>query len=158
MSKSFSITNRKGQSFEVIVDDDMFDSVMKHKWHIAVCAGRPYVSRTVDKKPYRLHWDIVGLPPKGMHTDHINGNPLDNRRGNLRLCSLEENVRNVGAYRTNTSGYKGVSRHKTTGRWIAQSSVGGKKHYIGLFDTIQDAYSAYCNFVRVHHGEFANFG
>lgn len=90
--------------------------------------------------------------------DHINGDPLDNRRSNLRLATHAENQRNKGRYSNNTSGYKGVSWAKKENKWQAQISFNGKVKYLGYFATAEDAYESYCKAAKELHGEYANLG
>lgn len=90
--------------------------------------------------------------------DHINGDKTDNRIANLREATHVENEWNDGKQKNNTSGRKGVSFEKATGRWRANIGVNGKCISIGRFDTIEDAYEAYCEAGRRLHGEFFNPG
>lgn len=89
--------------------------------------------------------------------DHINGNPLDNRWVNLRVCSGPQNVCNRKMSKHNTSGFKGVSETKR-GRYAAQIAFQRKTYYLGTFDTPEEAHRAYCEAAVRLHGEFANFG
>ena len=58
------------------------------------------------------------MPEETEEVDHINGDKKDNRWSNLRLASHAENNQNKPLSTSkNTSGIKGVSFHKTTGRW-----------------------------------------
>lgn len=86
--------------------------------------------------------------------DHINGNKTDNRPSNLREATSAQNLKNTGKPATNTSGFKGVSRFKQTGRWSAKARVDGKLHHIGYFDTPSEASEAYTRFAKVSHGQF----
>lgn len=88
--------------------------------------------------------------------DHINGDPLDNRRINLRICTHTENMQNQRLPKNNTSGFKGVSAWK--GRWMAQIMARGKHRVLGMFSTPEEAHVAYCEAAKALHGEFANFG
>lgn len=119
----------------------------------------------VSNKKYhiRLHRVIMSrmlerelLPTE--HVDHIDGNGLNNMRSNLRLATRTENVRNSKRPVTNTSGYKGVSWHKARNKWRATIQVNNKHIHLGLFDTPEEAYAAYCEAAIKYHGEFANFG
>lgn len=102
----------------------------------------------------RLVWYYVhGKWPDG-EIDHINRNPADNRIANLRIASHHENMQARVEYRTPKSGYRGV--HKVmSGRYQAQISVGGKKRHLGIFDTKDEAYAAWCAAALVLRGQFA---
>ena len=99
-----------------------------------------------------LHRVIMGVEDRWSLVDHINGNPLDNRRENLRVCSQQENSCNRGKNSNNKSGYKGVSWNKQCEKWRA--AINGK--HIGIFDTPEEAHQAYCEAARELHNEFAH--
>jgi hypothetical protein len=89
--------------------------------------------------------------PNGMHTDHINGNCLDNRRGNLRVCTQAENKRNLSLSKRNSSGFKGVYWSKERNKWHVRA---GSKH-IGRYNNIIDAAKAYNQAAISMFGEYA---
>ena len=95
---------------------------------------------------------------KGELADHINGNPLDNRRANLRVATPLQNSHNRGVRRDSVSGYKGVRWIERKKRWVAFISINGKMTYLGMFTTPELAHAAYCEAAKKYHGEFANFG
>ena len=106
---------------------------------------------------HRLIWLMqYGYIPDGI--DHINGNRSDNRIENLRAASVSENSMNAKKRSDNTSGIKGVSLDKRSGKWLARCTVAGKKNHIGLFKNINDAAEAVRLFRENNHGEFANHG
>ena len=105
------------------------------------------------KRTY-LHRYITGATG-GMQVDHINGDRLDNRSENLRVCLNEENSRNKGPNKKNKSGYKGVYFNKSTGKWIAQLTVNYKCRHLGTFETAEEAALAYNKAAKQFHGEFA---
>lgn len=87
--------------------------------------------------------------------DHVHGIGIDCRRKELRLCSRSQNSWNSGKRPNNTTGYKGVSyteRYKHP--YIAYFRYLGKRITIGRFDTVEEAYAAYCETVKQYHGEF----
>jgi hypothetical protein len=89
--------------------------------------------------------------------DHVNGDTLDNRRSNLRVCSQQENLRNrainVGRQ------YKGVVYDKTrqgkTHPWIARITVDGRTKYLGVFRLAIAGAFAYDDAARKYYGKFA---
>jgi len=89
--------------------------------------------------------------------DHINGNTLDNRKINLRVCSHRENTANRCLGRNNTTGFKGVTQVGPD-RWAASIGSEGRVYYLGAFDSPEKAHVAYCEAAAWLHGEFANFG
>lgn len=95
-----------------------------------------------------------GFLPKEI--DHINRNPLDNRIENLRAATHAQNCRNRGLYASNTSGFKGVSFHKTTGKWIAGIRANGKWTHLGLFESAETAAERRRQAEIDLFGEFAN--
>ena len=101
-----------------------------------------------------MHRAIMEITSK-LQTDHINGNGLDNRRKNLRVCTHQENVINSRKQKNNTSGYKGVGWEKRRKKWIARITKSGKNKYLGQFDTAKQAYAAYCEAAKELHKDFA---
>jgi len=93
---------------------------------------------------------------KRQRVDHRNRNRLDNRRSNLRFCTLQENNRNINMRKDNTSGYKGVSLDKTTGHWKPLVYVDGKAKTCGQFKDKHHAALAYDLWATFFHKEFAS--
>lgn len=92
--------------------------------------------------------------PAGMTVDHVNRNPLDNRRSNLRLASLAQQARNRAVVNPD-SGYKGVCWRKQKKRWQAKIKVNGKQVWSHMADTPRLAAIAYDEKALELHGEFA---
>ena len=104
---------------------------------------------------HRIIWHMNNGPiPDGMVIDHVNGNRADNRLENLRLCSRAENTVNRPMQSNNTSGYRGVSFYRNTGKWSAQIKKGSRNIRIGYFDTPEEAAEAYMAKAMELHGEF----
>ena len=87
--------------------------------------------------------------------DHINGNGLDNRKENLRLCNSTQNAANTGLWSTNTSGYKGVRLQKRTGKYEAYIIIKNRPNHLGTFTDAKLAAQAYNNAALNIFGEFA---
>lgn len=88
--------------------------------------------------------------------DHINRNPLDNRRDNLRLCSRSENNKNIRKKRQTKNNFKGLSLNKI-GTWRVEITSQRTRYYLGTFDTEAEARAAYIGAAKVLHGDFACF-
>jgi hypothetical protein len=107
---------------------------------------------------HRLAWLYVhGSWPDNL-IDHINGDPLDNRICNLRLCDHSLNMANRGAPANNTSGVKGVVWDRSRGKWAARICVNYKTINLGRFDNIGAAASAYSKAASRYFGEFGRDG
>lgn len=122
------------------------------------CIDSGYVRLSVAGKIYkghRLAWFYTyGEWPSG-DIDHVNGDKSDNRICNLRKASRGQNMMNIGLKKHNTSGYKGVSYYRKTGKWKAQIQSNGKKVGLGYFDDIRDAAEAYIFAALELHGDYA---
>lgn len=135
-----------------IVDAADFHSLGCHKWSSSG-SSRMYAARRCDGKTVYMHRLLVGALADE-EVDHINGNPLDNRRSNLRVASRAQNMANsIG--RCGSSKYKGVCRKKQTGRWSAQIGQEGRGTHLGYFDKEEDAAAAYDQAAVSTYGEFA---
>lgn len=147
---SYILTNR---GVRVKVDDEDKENLSKYKWSLS--RGYAYTSIKADDvwRATPMHMLIMGTP-KGHHTDHINGNTLDNRKGNLRICTPAENGRNRKLNYNNKSGYKGV--HKVSkNRWQARIVLSGEKINLGLYKSAFQASEAYNSAAKKYFREFA---
>ena len=109
-----------------------------------------------DKRYYahRLaYYFCTGIDPGENHIDHIDGNGLNNKFANLRLATSAQNSFNQKTRADNTSGYKGVTKHRN--KWKVQITAHGFYYHLGTFDTPELAHMAYCKAAAELHGEFA---
>ena len=141
------LTNSKSVA---LVDTKDYKRVNQFHWYLHT---RGYAYGMAEKKHISMHRFIL-KPPHRMMTDHINGNGLDNRRSNLRICTNKQNQGNANVRIDNKSGYRGVSI--SNGKFIASIRINGKKVHLGYFINSIDAAIAYNNAAIKEFGEFAN--
>jgi hypothetical protein len=141
--------------FDVIIDDDMAETVLQYKWHVQSRHRGIYFAATIAgekrKKTVFLHRFIMGNP-EGKFVDHRFGNHFDNRRENLRICDVRENSRNSKLFATNTSGYRGVTRRGE--KWEANIRCDNRVKYLGRYNTAEEASAVYEEAAKELFGEF----
>lgn len=152
MTKEIKLTKGK----VTLVNDEDFEWLNQWRWHSA--KGERYAGRRdmKTKKIILMHRQIMN-PPADMVVDHKNGDTLDNRKNNLRICTKAENQRNHKRLKNNTSGYTGVSFRKDTKKWFAHigDKLSGTFGHLGNFLTPEDAARAYDKKAGEVFGEFA---
>lgn len=106
-----------------------------------------------------IHFSVANFllnTPKGKIGDHIDCDPLNNRRNNLRIATNGENSRNVPKTSAKRSSiYKGVCWHKRKNKWIAMCAINSRNKFLGYFDDEIEAAKAYDLSAKELHGEFA---
>lgn len=151
MSKNIALSQGK----VALVDDTDHQWLSQWKWHYH-CMG--YAARHIrcngKRTTIAMHQMILN-PPLGLEPDHINGNGLDNRRSNLRLCTRRQNNMNAKKQAGCSSIYKGVSWHKHSRQWRAQIRINSQQHHLGLFNDEREAAIVYDKAALEHFGEFA---
>jgi hypothetical protein len=131
----------------LVDDEDVTLHVQGRGW--TVNSGG-YVHATIQGIQRPLHRLLMGLEPGDpRQVDHINGNRLDNRRCNLRVCTARENRRNARKRKDNTSGFKGVIRVGRDGTYRAVLAIGG-------FSSAEEAAKVYDTLAEVAYGEYAH--
>lgn len=145
----YKMTTSNGTA--ILIDEQDYERVSKYSWCLNK-AGYPVAN--ISHKVTRISRFILGLNDNTKLVDHINGNPLDNRRNNLRICTNTENARNCKLSKNNTSGYVGVRLEKS-GRWRARIMVDHKEIYLGTYETKEEAIKARQEAEKKYYGEFA---
>lgn len=136
----------KGQF--TFVDKEDFERVNQFKWYALQDRIGFYAERKEKDKDgkFTIHLKLQNYimhPPKGMIVDHINGDKLDNRKINLRVCTYSQNQMNRKVPVNNKTGYKGVDFYKKNGKFRAMIFVSSKRLFIGYYDTAKEAAKAY---------------
>lgn len=141
------------------VDDEDYGILSERRWSLSL-KGYPRTGTTnrAFMPGKRQAWpqmhQVILWCPKGMEIDHIDGNPLNNQKSNLRVCTRSQNMMNRGKTKANTSGFKGVHFHKRSKKWTARIQKDGNRSHIGSFDKPEEAHEAYRESAKKLHGEF----
>lgn len=140
-----------------VVDDDDYEKVSAYRWHsVRNKNGNWYGKRTTwpERKHMPMQNFIMGVAV-GVQVDHINGNSLDNRKVNLRICTHQQNRCNGHKKPRSNTGFKGVYLRRGN-RYMSQIKAFGNSIYIGMFDNPVDAAHAYDSKAIEIFGEFAS--
>ena len=129
------ILGNRSKYLVALIDLEDVDKVKDHKWRML---KNGYVSTQINKKIIYLHRLIMDCP-EDMNVDHINHNKLNNKKYNLRICTIQENNRNHRLHKSNTSGINGVSWNNTSDCWCSFISVDNKTVYLGSSTNIDEA-------------------
>lgn len=145
-------------SLYACVDDDDFQLLKRYKWHLdgGYASFTAHVPGTGEKvvKSVNMHRLIMMVVSPREVVDHIDGNPLNNTRANLRVVTQQQNTWNSRIRRDNTSGYKGVSKH-TDGKWCAYVAADRHRLNLGLYTDLEEAAWMRDQFALALHGEYA---
>ena len=164
-------TDNNGK-YSAIVDDELYDELSKYNWSISSngYAQRRIIKPDGSKSTISMHRQIMELTfGDSDYVDHINGNRLDNRKSNLRLCTHTENIHNSKLSKRNKSGAKGVfhltieyETKKGVSRkeyWRASIMVNKKNIFLGTFPYNPNGFAqakiAYDNAAKKYYGQFA---
>jgi hypothetical protein len=143
----------------VKVDPQDYIWLSQFRWHCKVNKDAIYAVRTIQvkgrSKRIYLHRLLMNTPP-GMVCDHINHDGLDNRKANLRNCTIAQNNANRRSSQNASSKYIGVSRDKRRDKWVAHIKKDGEDQYLGSFDVEEDAARAHDAAAWAQHGQYAN--
>lgn len=131
-------------------DMDDYEKIKDYHWHEHDMHGYHHLVARKNSKTIRF-CTAIGCK----YYDHIDRNPLNNRKHNLRLCTQHQNTMNNSIPKNNTSGFIGVIWNKKRNRWVAQITFDYKNHYLGQFKNKEDAIVARLKAEKEYFGEFA---
>lgn len=127
----------------VIIDTKRLEEILSFKRYVSVnSGGYPYINWR--GRELFLHRFVVELPQyfdneTQLIAEHKNGNRLDCREENLRVCHKSKNAINCGIYKNNVSGYKGISWNPRLNKYQVGLQCGKKSHYLGVYTNLEDA-------------------
>lgn len=138
------ITNTKGESFKVYIDDSDEDFFNQHQWVIKKDSHTNYLILKTNEKKYLPYHRLLVEPKEGEEVYHKNGNGLDNRRENLligdRLLIVRNRRKAQGIW---TSDYKGVTYRPKNKSYLAKINVEGRRVHLGSYTSEIMAAQAY---------------
>ena len=135
----------------VLFDTEDYPSVSKKQWSVGT---HGYVTSGAGADQVLMHRFIMNLSDTGMSIDHINRNKTDNRKSNLRICSVAENSRNRTSQSNSKTGMKGVCKI-ADGRFQSQIVIDGKPLYLGIYSSAEEAARVYDTVHTLTSGGFA---
>ena len=136
----------------IIADLEDYNVISKSSW--CLLQGKYPVAR-INGKTVRMSRLLVGDVPDGMVVDHINGDTLDNRKANLRICTPRQNSLNTADTKNRTLP-KGVSK-SCSNRYRARIMVNGKEIWLGTFSTVKEAEQARMEAEIEYYKEFSTY-
>lgn len=145
----------KGKGLFALIDDEDYAKISQYRWHLhegGYAITKPRIGKT--KPTVRMHRLIMGVN-EGQIVDHIDRNPLNNQKLNLRLCTKSQNAWNSPETVRNTSGFKGVRWSKKDKNWRAEISKDGSRIYLGSFKDKKEAAYVWDQVAIQLHGRFA---
>lgn len=156
------INSPKHGEFRVLLDEDDAERVSEHQWWLsAKVKDRTYFCTEVVRldnksKSLYLHRFLMNAPVNAIVDHKIPTKTLDNRKYNLRLCTIQENQMNKRSNRGESSSkFKGVTWNKNHEKWCARIQINGRTSQLGDFRSELEAAKAYDNAARELFGEFA---
>lgn len=125
-----------------------YEKIKDHSWYIS---NNGYVQTRIGNKIVGMH-RLVMDAPDGMCVDHIDHNTLNNRRENLRVCTIQENNFNQLTRSDSISGRLGVVQ--CGNKWLAQIGYNKKRIDLGIFSNKEDAINARIEAEKKYFGDF----
>lgn len=138
---------------EMLCDVECMNELLKYYWNEN---SEGYARSSNGNKKVYAHRIVLNVGDYNSNNpvDHINGNTLDNRKQNLRLVTVRQNVLNTSIRKDNTSGVTGVCWDKRKQKWSSRIYDNGKQIYLGYFNSFEDAVKARKEAEQIYYGEY----
>lgn len=137
------------------IDLEDVERVRKYKWCLTKNRDKKdYVITNINDSFIFLHRFLMNAT-EDIKIDHIDRNPLNNKKINLRYCTTQQNNMNISLSKNNTSSITGVCWHSQVGKWRAYIMLDRRQINLGLFDDFEDAVKARKEAEQKYFGEFA---
>lgn len=147
-----SVSRKNGEKILFTIDLEDYEKIKKHQWYISKTG---YAKTKIKNKDMSVHRLITNCD-SNLTVDHIDNDKLNNKKSNLRMCTMAQNNMNKKNLKQNISGYRGVHWHKTRKKWVAQISINNKIKYLGIFEKIEDAIKRRKESEQIYYGEYAH--
>lgn len=144
------IFKNKKRIGETIVDEENYNDLIKYKLSL-----NNYISGYINGKKTLLHRYIMNYNGEN-YIDHINNNPLDNRKCNLRIVTPKQNSLNKKSVKNSSSQYIGVYFDNKSKKWHCSIKVDNKKIHLGGFDNEIKAAKIRDIATLKYYGEYGN--
>lgn len=145
---------------EILIDTENLESLIKHRWFLSKSNKHKDYVRVmcnISSKKIRLHRFILNITDSKIEIDHINRNPLDNRKCNLRIVTKSQNGFNREMRKTNKSGYRGIWWDKSRNKWFVSLRIDGKLKGLGRYSNLDEAIKVRNKVFLEIHGDFFVF-
>lgn len=146
------IKNKKGKIFKIYIDREDEILFNSRKWSVNIGRNKRITGLRGWISSKKVYFHKLIIPNKGI-IDHINGNPLDNRKVNLRFVSFSENSMNRKNIINKQCKSKGVTKVKS--KWRARIFLNKKHIHLGYYKSEKEAAVAYDFFAIKYFGKFA---
>jgi hypothetical protein len=147
-----------------LVDEEDYDSVSKNRWYLMklyhcdteILYARRYEGcpKKGNHKAILMHREILGATERSQKVDHRDGNGLNNKRDNIRICTHSDNMSNRKMSYKKDIKYLGVHFDKSTNTYKASMRLNGVSHNVYSFPTPELAALAYNDLVRKYKPDF----
>lgn len=164
----FYVINRKNEQFTIKVDTEDLTRLIKfgRPWHVAFLPNSStYYASCCERLKTEggekicnilyLHRWVLNYSGNNL-IDHVDHDPLNNRKINLRITDIPDNSKHRGKRnKNNKSGYRNVCWHTRESKWCVQLMINGKNTVLGKFDNVDEAGIFAEQMRKKYYGEFA---